>query len=90
MGEGGQAGSHRVFTIMNNNYEYYTNYINSHEWKILRKIILERDNYWCQCCGMAPATDVHHITYERLGNEETQDLTSLCNKCHNVLHLKDN
>jgi 5-methylcytosine-specific restriction endonuclease McrA len=31
---------------------------------------------------------VHHLTYERLGNELLIDLVSLCNGCHDQAHGK--
>ena len=30
--------------------------------------------------------EVHHRTYERLGEELASDLTVLCNRCHHVHH----
>ena len=32
------------------------------------------------------ATDVHHLTYERLGKERLDDLQALCRKCHEQKH----
>ncbi len=35
----------------------------------------------CQVCG-GDATDVHHLTYDRFGHEDMNDLVSLCRRCH--------
>ena len=32
------------------------------------------------------ATDVHHLTYERIGKEWLDDLQALCRKCHEQQH----
>ena len=32
------------------------------------------------------ATDVHHLTYERIGKERLDDLQALCRKCHKQQH----
>ena len=60
---------------------YYT----STEWQNTRSRMLTRDDHLCQACG-APATDVHHITYDRLGCENDLDLISLCAHCHSLIH----
>lgn len=53
------------------------------------------DGYRCCVCGR-PALlcreglQVHHLTYERLGNEDVaHDIVSLCGKCHKKLHKHD-
>ena len=61
--------------------EEYRRYMASPVWHERRKIILARDGHRCQRCG-AIATDVHHKTYARLGNEDKEDLVSLCRPCH--------
>jgi 5-methylcytosine-specific restriction endonuclease McrA len=44
----------------------------------------------CECCGMeGVAFDVHHKTYERLGNELIEDCEVLCEQCHDKLHGRD-
>jgi hypothetical protein len=68
------------------NKEYYT----SKEWDSIRKKVLKRDNYTCQGCLQDGLNlDVHHLTYERFGDELACDLISLCRKCHGIMHGKD-
>jgi len=65
----------------------YTDYLNSDEWKKKRAERLKLDNYECQCCGATDDLQIHHITYDRLGNENIDyDLITLCKKCHWQLH----
>lgn len=62
-------------------------------WLCKRKHILKRDNYECQHCklkGMySKAETVHHIKhlkdYPQLAIED-DNLISLCNVCHNIVH----
>lgn len=64
----------------------YSEYLNSPEWKSKRQRVLERDDYTCQACLKRKATQVHHLTYERLYNEPLFDLVSICDICHQTLH----
>ena len=60
----------------------YDRYIHSAGWRRKASQRLEMDGHVCQVCGRE-ATEVHHLTYDRFGNEEMNDLVSLCRKCHN-------
>lgn len=62
-------------------------YYESVEWQRTRKRIFDRDDQECQACGAA-AECVHHIVYSRLGAENDLDLISLCNACHDLIHLE--
>jgi hypothetical protein len=60
-------------------------YMSSKEWKNLRKIIKIRDKK-CVSCGTLKNLEVHHLTYERLGDEKLSDLVVLCRECHQRQH----
>jgi hypothetical protein len=53
--------------------------------KIVRKAVIKRANGLCEKCGN-PGNQVHHTTYENIGNESTNDLILLCGKCHLEAH----
>lgn len=59
----------------------YERYIHSPSWRIKADARLAMDNHICQVCGNA-ASDVHHLTYDRIGHEDIRDLVSLCRECH--------
>lgn len=62
-------------------------YLESDAWKEKRIEVLERDEHRCVQCKKAPATEVHHKTYDdNIGNEPLSDLESLCTSCHKVKH----
>lgn len=64
----------------------YDNYLGSPQWKSLRRAILARAGNVCERCHIRPATQGHHLTYERLGNETLSDLLAVCRDCHEELH----
>jgi len=63
----------------------YIEYMKSDAWREKRGLVLERSGGKCEKCGFE-ACDVHHLTYERLGNESMDDLQALCLKCHWTAH----
>ncbi len=47
---------------------------------------MERSGGVCEACGDAPAAQVHHLTYERIGRELLFDLAAVCLECHKKAH----
>lgn len=64
----------------------YGAYLKSPEWRALRGQVLERAASRCEDCGEAVATQVHHLSYRRVGDEQPDDLRALCNRCHDRRH----
>lgn len=61
----------------------YDSYINSDVWREKARRIRERDGYRCQICGANDTPlEVHHLTYDRLGEEQDDDLITVCHSCH--------
>lgn len=64
----------------------------SEQWQQKKAERLKIDNYACAMCGRRDDScrhglQMHHITYERLGNENIlTDLVSLCPACHVKIH----
>lgn len=56
---------------------------NSPQWKEARKERMKHDGGLCVFCK-SPAIDVHHVSYENVGNEHNEDLRSLCKICHDA------
>lgn len=54
------------------------------EWKDKQKRVLDRDGELCACGDIA--TEVHHKTYDNIGNELLSDLVALCKYCYNGVH----
>ena len=70
-----------------NKYEYIE-YLKSDEWKEKRKYIMDMADWTCSKCGNK-ATQLHHISYDNLGDEELDtDVIALCKDCHDEIHGK--
>jgi hypothetical protein len=68
----------------------YNDYLSTEHWKLKRTEVVRRYGYRCACCGEAGTSrrgpDIHHITYDNMGDEPPQDLIPLCQKCHSLMH----
>ena len=63
----------------------YQMYIRSDKWRTnpARLAELNFANGRCRICSdKAAPLEVHHATYERLGQEAAGDLLALCHDCH--------
>jgi hypothetical protein len=83
-------GHRLVMSTRNVSQEVYNAYIQSDQWKKKRNLIWKRDKHACRLCGLKPILTelcVHHCTYERLMNEEENDLITLCRNCHKLFHF---
>lgn len=62
-------------------------YMKSKRWRKKRAKVLARDGHKCvQCKRSDRQLHVHHLTYERYGNERLDDLVTLCERCHSTEH----
>ncbi len=78
--------------------KWYDGYLESDHWqrtRLMRLIRAQINDEWnlIRCdrteCGLyvpLMCLDVHHKTYERLGEERMEDLAVLCRSCHGVVH----
>lgn len=51
-------------------------------WQMTRAQVMLRARGVCERCVHQTATQVHHVTYARLGRERLTDLLALCASCH--------
>jgi len=72
-----------------NKSEYYQ-YLASREWALLKEAVKGRSGSRCERCRVKDSSAVHHLTYERVGNENLDDLIDLCRDCHRFLSGKQN
>jgi 5-methylcytosine-specific restriction endonuclease McrA len=66
----------------------YIEYLESANWKKLREKVLERDGHRCAKCGKPDRLQAHHRTYDRVREENLDDLITLCRTCHAAVHGK--
>lgn len=64
----------------------YVQHLSSEKWKRLRVRIFNRCKGICEGCGINKATQVHHLTYDRMGDEMLFDLAAMCAPCHKKVH----
>jgi len=64
----------------------YHSYIKSDTWRAVRTRKLQSCGYACEACGDKNHMHIHHLTYERLGDEPDCDLMALCESCHHLSH----
>jgi hypothetical protein len=73
----------------------YEVYLASPHWQAFRPRVFEAQRVrlgrnMCELCGKEdPPFHVHHLTYERLGNELIEDCQVICEPCHDELHGRD-
>jgi len=72
-------------------WRLYRMYLDSLCWKSRRLERLAIDDSQCTYCGARNTVlQIHHLTYERVGNEDVNtDLTTLCETCHSKAHQKE-
>jgi len=61
----------------------YISHLKSAKWRAIREGLFELRGRKCEVCGRAAKRlEVHHLTYERMGDEIPEDLRILCYCCH--------
>jgi ribosomal protein S27AE len=64
----------------------YLDHLDSPAWWDRRKLVLKRAGNMCEGCGVVMAAEVHHLTYEHMGDEFLFELVALCRACHARYH----
>lgn len=58
-----------------------------HQWRRLRRAVLDRDAWRCRRCGGAGRLDVHHVVpVADGGTDDPANLEAICRDCHVALH----
>ena len=64
----------------------YAEYLKTPEWQAKRVSVIRFYCARCQICNSPMKFNVHHRTYERIGEERLSDLVLLCRDCHKLFH----
>jgi hypothetical protein len=67
--------------------KYYDLYLATDKWRGFKNSIISKRGFNCELCSSKKNIQVHHLTYERLGNEMPEDVMILCKKCHEKAHF---
>ena len=62
----------------------YDEYIQSPQWKAKRGEAFNHYGKRCSLCGAKSKLQIHHIHYRNFRHEKVEDLTVLCESCHNA------
>ena len=66
--------------------DYKSEYLKTPEWEEKGEIMRRRFGNRCQTCNSnEKKLEVHHRTYERVGEELPADPTLLCEECHDLI-----
>jgi hypothetical protein len=64
----------------------YKQYLASREWRVKRKEVIELNDNICQRCASRPIENIHHLSYENIGDEDpSSELMGVCRPCHEYL-----
>lgn len=62
-------------------------YFNSPKWWEKRTLVHKKYNYQCALCSSNQELEVHHLSgYDKIPNEPTHCLVTLCRSCHQKQH----
>jgi hypothetical protein len=64
----------------------YEEYLASAAWRRKRDLVMWRSGNICEGCLSAKATEVHHRTYDHVGDELLYELVAPCRACHGRAH----
>lgn len=65
----------------------YQLYLEEEHWQQVRKEALERAAYRCSKCNLQGGIlDVHHLNYEHMWCERSEDVVVVCRNCHGATH----
>lgn len=67
-------------------WAWYNAYLLTPSWREKRLKVLTRAGGICEGCRERKATQVHHKSYEHVGNELLFELVAICDDCHRILH----
>jgi len=67
----------------------YHEFLKSSEWFTLRENVKARDCNQCRVCNKKTELVVHHKTYERWRLCLSEDLMTVCKKCHEKIHFDE-
>ncbi|OJF99976.1 HNH endonuclease [Pararhizobium antarcticum] len=81
-----QVHARKQFERDNSWFRDYDDYLKSEAWKAKRRLIFARSGGKCEGCGIASATQVHHLTYAHAKQEFLFELVAVCDACHDRLH----
>lgn len=69
--------------------QQYAEYLKSERWRQKRRQVIDYQKGTCRGCLSAPIEEVHHLSYDNIGDELLFQLVGLCRPCHAKAHKLD-
>jgi hypothetical protein len=66
----------------------YEAYLASKLWYATKKRLGVGGKKPCPCCKKPAFLELHHVSYQRLGAELSNDIIGVCNECHAAIHME--
>lgn len=67
---------------------YWGVYLTSEHWNRFRRSYFDHHgSVRCGVCSRPDGLQLHHTTYQSLGNESFEDVRPLCEQCHAAVHV---
>jgi 5-methylcytosine-specific restriction endonuclease McrA len=67
-------------------WRQYNQYLKTPQWERKRHAVMKRSQGICEGCRVNKAVQVHHLTYEHVGDEFLWELVAVCRMCHSRIH----
>lgn len=75
-----------IALLSNSKRKFYETYLKSKKWTDFKAKVIGMRGFNCELCKSQKNIQLHHLTYERLGKEDINDVMILCKKCHEKAH----
>lgn len=69
-------------------FDTYRRHLRSSKWRYLKARVVNSRGQKCERCGARFGLQLHHKTYQRLGDELPSDVELLCKPCHTRADLR--
>jgi|SRR5262249_6727315 len=66
--------------------QWYAAYLQTDEWKERQRLVMHRAGGICEGCRQVRAVEVHHLTYDHVGDEFLWEFVAICRECHERYH----
>lgn len=64
----------------------YKDYLKGLHWSIFKTKYFQYHKKECSICGKKYGIQLHHLTYDNIGNETFDDVICVCGECHDKIH----
>lgn len=78
-------GGERMVAMILKDMEY-PEYLKTRHWNAVKERCFREHGCRCFVCGITKGIEVHHVEYDRIGEELPEDVVPLCRAHHQLQH----